>query len=200
VNQHQARTGTADGAGTDRARLTSDVVDALRRYGTDAAQLGHAFAALHGLQPADLQALVAIMSAEGSAPLTPGGLRQHLGLSSGGTSYVIDRLADAGHVRRDRDDPADHRVVHLRHTDQGMATGTAFFGPLGELVEALMGQFDDAELTVVRRFLTGAAEAVHTHLADLERRPDRPRQRARGRASPGGPTPPPSGGSGDGAA
>ena len=57
--------------------------------------------------PADLRALVAIMSAEGNGtPLTAGQLREHLSLSSGGASLVIDRLERAGHIRRARDDPA----------------------------------------------------------------------------------------------
>jgi MarR family protein len=82
------------------------IIDALRRYGTDSSRLGHAFAGLHQLQPADLCALVAIMSAEGNgAPLTAGQLREHLGLSSGGASLVIDRLERAGHIRRARDHP-----------------------------------------------------------------------------------------------
>lgn len=149
-------------------RVRWEIVDALRRYGTDSSRLGHAFAARHDLQPADVQALVAIMSAEGAGhPLTPGRLRMHLGLSSGGTSYVIDRLEKAGHVRRARDHPSDSRVVHLRYTHQGMATGMAFFGPLGQLTEAAMDQFNPAELAVVGRFLTAAADAMHDHLASL---------------------------------
>jgi DNA-binding MarR family transcriptional regulator len=166
------------------------IVDALRRYGTDAARLGHAFAALHQLQPADLQALVAVMSAEGAGrPLTPGLLRQHLGLSSGGTSYVIDRLEKAGHVRRARDDPQDNRVVHLRYTDSGMATGMAFFGPLGARTQAVIDRFSPDEQDIVRRFLDDAVASVREHLTELEQQtgpppsatapPTRPRDRRR---------------------
>lgn len=152
------------------ARTRWQIVDALRRYGTDSAKLAHAFATDHDLQPADVQALVAIMGAEGAGhPLTPGRLRTHLGLSSGGTSYVIDRLERAGHVRRVRDHPSDSRVVHLRYTDQGMATGMAFFGPLGRLTDAAMDQFDPAELAVVSRFLGAAADAMRDHLESLTR-------------------------------
>ena len=44
------------------------------------------------------------MSAEGNGtPLTAGQLREHLGLSSGGASLVIDRLERAGHIHRARD-------------------------------------------------------------------------------------------------
>ncbi len=146
------------------------IIDALRRYGTDSARLGHAFAALHDLQPTDLQALVAIMSAEGAGhPLTPGRLRDHLGLSSSGTSYVIDRLERRRHIRRARETPTDNRVVHLRYTEQGMATGMAFFGPLGQRTEAVIDQFDENERAVIARFLEAAAASLHDHLADLEK-------------------------------
>jgi DNA-binding MarR family transcriptional regulator len=165
--EHSTRSGSA------RSLDARAIVDALRRYGTDSARLGHSFASLHQLQPADLQALVAIMTAEQDGePLTPGQLSRHLGLSSGGTSYVIDRLAAAGQVRRSRDHPSDNRVVHLHHTDQGSAAAMAFFGPLAQAVDAVLDQFDDAQLETVRRFITGTAQAMHDHLAGPEQ-PDR---------------------------
>ena len=156
-------------------RLRWSIIDALRRYGTDSTRLGHAFAELHQLQPADLRALVAIMSAEGNGtPLTAGQLREQLGLSSGGASLVIDRLERAGHIRRSRDDPADNRVVHLRYTEQGMATGLAFFGSLGDRANAILDLFSNSELQVIQKFITAMADSVREHVHDLEHgsRPD----------------------------
>ena len=153
-------------------RIRWTIIDALRRYGTDSARIGHAFAELHHLQAADLRALVAIMSAEGNGrPLTAGQLRDHLGFSSGGASLVIDRLERAGHIRRARDHPADNRVVHLRYTDQGRATGLAFFGSLGDRANAILDEFSDAELEVVARFITAMADSAHQQVRDLERGP-----------------------------
>ena len=155
-----------------QGRLRWSIIDAMRRYGTDSARLAHAFAELHRLQPADLRALVAIMSAEGNGtPLTAGQLREHLGLSSGGTSLVIDRLEHAGHIRRARDHPSDNRVVHLRYTEQGMATGLAFFGSLGDRANAILDQFSHDELLVIQKFVTAMAESVSQHVHDLERGP-----------------------------
>lgn len=156
-------------AANDQARIRWTIIDALRRYGTDSSRLGHAFAELHQLQPADLRALVAIMSAEGNgAPLTAGQLREHLGLSSGGASLVIDRLERAGHIRRARDHPADNRVVHLRYTDQGRATGLAFFGSLGDRAHAIMNQFSDQDLQVIAAFITAMADSAHQQVRNLE--------------------------------
>ena len=162
-------------ADDDQARLRWVIIDALRRYGTDSGRIGHAFAELHRLQAADLRALVAIMSAEGNGtPLTAGQLREQLGLSSGGASLVIDRLEQAGHIRRARDHPADNRVVHLRYTDQGKATGLAFFGSLGDRAHAILDGFTEDELGVIARFITAMADSAHQHLRDLEDRPPSP--------------------------
>jgi len=158
-------------AGDDQARIRWIIIDALRRYGTDSGRIGHAFAELHRLQAADLRALVAIMSAEGNGtPLTAGQLREQLGLSSGGASLVIDRLEQAGHIRRARDHPADNRVVHLRYTDQGRATGLAFFGSLGDRTHAILDGFTEDELQVIARFITAMADSARQHVQELEGR------------------------------
>jgi len=158
-------------AGGDRAQIRWIIIDALRRYGTDSGRIGHAFAELHRLQAADLRALVAIMSAEGNGtPLTAGQLREQLGLSSGGASLVIDRLEQAGHIRRARDHPTDNRVVHLRYTDQGRATGLAFFGSLGDRAHAILDGFTEDELQVIARFITAMADTARQHVRELEGR------------------------------
>jgi DNA-binding MarR family transcriptional regulator len=157
------------------SRIRWSIIDALRRYGTDSARLGHAFAALHQLQPTDLQALVAIMSAEGKGtPLTAGQLRTHLGLSSGGTSLVIDRLEAVGHIRRARDHPSDNRVVHLRYTDRGRATGMAFFGSLGGRANTILDGFSHDDLETILRFIGAMADAVHEQVQGLTGPPPGP--------------------------
>ena len=100
--------------------------------------------------------------------LTPGALREHLGLCSGRTSYVIDRLANAGHVRRARDHPHGSRVVHVRDTEQGMGTVTTFFGPLDQRTQAVIDQFSPAEQDTSFRFIAGADESMNAHLIELE--------------------------------
>jgi DNA-binding MarR family transcriptional regulator len=144
------------------------IVDALRRYGQDAARLGEAFATRNALLPADLRALVAIMQAERSgAPLTPGRLRDILRLSSGGTTVVVDRLERNGHVERSRDHP-DHRVVHLRQTPTGARTGESFFAPLVSRTRTVIAEFTPEEQAAIARFLERAAAELREHLDELE--------------------------------
>jgi DNA-binding MarR family transcriptional regulator len=150
-------------------KRTWAIIDALRRYGTGSTRLTQTFAAQHGLQQSDLQALVAIMAAEGAdEPLTPGRLQKHLGLSSAGTTYVIDRLEKAGYVQRTQDHPRNRRMVQLRYTEQGMATAMDFFGPIGERTASIVSQFSAADQQVIHRFVTTIAEVMQENIEQLE--------------------------------
>lgn len=152
---------------TERDRLREEIVNLLRSYSVEAQQVGHAFAQRHGLHPTDLQALIAVMHAEGRGePLTPGRLGEAIGLSSGATTAAIDRLERAGHLRRSRES-TDRRVVHLRYGEPGMALAVQFFGPLGKRTDQVMADFSDAELALVRRFLSGMQDALSSHHADV---------------------------------
>ena len=76
------------------------------------------FSAAHELHPTDMTALNLIMTAR--SPMTPGALAKALNLSASATTSVLDRLARAGHVVRDRD-PEDRRRVELRVLDAATA-------------------------------------------------------------------------------
>lgn len=89
-------------------------------------RLVHSFAHTQGLHATDVQALGAILDAD--EPLTPGRLRDHLGLSSGAVTACLDRLERAGHIRRSRDS-ADRRVVHLHYEPTARAAARSFFMP-----------------------------------------------------------------------
>ena len=154
----------------ERDDLRADVVDLLRLYSIEAQHVAHAFAGRAGLHFTDLQALIAVMHAERRGdPLTPGRLGETLGLSSGATTAVIDRLERAGHLRRTRES-ADRRVVHLRYGEPGMELAVAFFAPLGARSHAVMDGFSRAELESVRRFLSGMLGAITEHHRELRTR------------------------------
>ncbi|MBB5825367.1 DNA-binding MarR family transcriptional regulator [Micromonospora carbonacea subsp. aurantiaca] len=165
---------------TRREQLVADITNDLRRYSTDAQHVGHAFAALHGLNGTDLHALIAVMDAElAGAPITPGRLGEKLNLSSGSVTALIDRLERAGHVRRDRD-TGDRRKVFLRYADPGAALAMEFFQPLGRRTDAAMADFGDDELEVVRRFLTAMVATMREHLDQVRAtRPEPPRRAPR---------------------
>jgi DNA-binding MarR family transcriptional regulator len=160
-------TKTRAGETAERQRLRTRLVDLLNSYASEANHIGHAFAGRHRLHGPDLHALLAVMHAErAGTPLTPGRLGETMGLSSGATTAMIDRLERDGHLRRARES-TDRRVVHLHYGESGMALAQAFFTPLAPRTDAVMAGFDVAELQVVERFVQGMVETLLTYREEL---------------------------------
>jgi DNA-binding MarR family transcriptional regulator len=163
-------TETLAGETAERQRLRSRLVDLLNAYSSEANHIGHAFAGRNNLHGPDLHALLAVMHAErAGAPLTPGRLGEAMGLSSGATTAMIDRLERGGHLRRARES-TDRRVVHLRYGESGMSLAMAFFTPLAPRTDAVMEKFDVAELQVVERFVQGMVDALLDYRHELRDR------------------------------
>lgn len=147
----------------DPERLRDDLVEQMQNYSVEIRQIIDAFAQRHHLHTTDLKALLEVMAAEGRGdPLTPGRLGEALGLSSGATTAVVDRLERGGHLRRTRES-ADRRVVHLRYDRAGFELASQFFRPIGRRSRAVMDEFTPAELEVVHRFLRSMNEALAAH-------------------------------------
>jgi DNA-binding MarR family transcriptional regulator len=140
-----------------------ELVRLLQDYALEAERLSQVFAERHDMHVTDLSALLAVMQADRAGePLTPGRLGRRLGLSSGATTAVIDRLERADHVRRARDD-RDRRRVTLHYGSAADQVATAFFGPLGARMDALLDGYDAAELNAARRFLADASALVREY-------------------------------------
>ena len=135
----------------------------LRRLNVELDAVGQRFADLHGLNRTDVRALVAIMDAarRGQA-LTAGGLGDAVDLRSASVTALVDRLERVGHVRRVRD-ADDRRRVALEISESAMAAGVEHFGGLQRDLVAAMGDYSDAELAVVRRFLEEMTEVIARH-------------------------------------
>ena len=107
----------SESGGSRHQQLVSRIGALLRRLQVGGDKISTTFAGRQGLHQTDLAALIHIMDAEAaSAPLTPGQLQSALGLSSGATTSVVDRLERQGHARRDRD-TVDRRRIHLHFSD-----------------------------------------------------------------------------------
>jgi DNA-binding MarR family transcriptional regulator len=152
--------------------LRAEIIDLLRSYSVESQRLVEVFAATHGLHHTDLRALVAVLHAEQRGqPLTPGELREEVGLSSGATTSLIDRLESSGHLRRVRDDP-DRRRVRLHYDPSGLMLAQDFFGPLGERSARVMDCFTTEELETVARFLRAMNDTLARHRQGLRRLED----------------------------
>jgi DNA-binding MarR family transcriptional regulator len=121
-----------------------------------------AFARAHGLHDTDVRALIHLLDADrAGVPATAGWLGAQLGLTSPSTTALIDRLEAAGHVVRERSS-ADRRKVEIRVSDQAVALGWAFFGPLLTGMVDVMRSFDAAELDTIERFLSEAESVTRS--------------------------------------
>jgi DNA-binding MarR family transcriptional regulator len=117
-----------------------------------------------GVNRTDLHCLNAI---ENSGGLTAGQLAAEAGLTTGAVTGVIDRLEEAGFVRR-VPDPNDRRRVKLEVTQKFYARADKIWGPLAaDWVSTLTSRFTAAELERIIEFLRATNEVGKRHLDRL---------------------------------
>lgn len=115
------------------------------------------FSAAHELHPTDMTALNLIMTAR--SPMTPGALAKALNLSASATTSVLDRLAKAGHVVRERD-PDDRRRVSLHVLADAHELTATFFQPLAREFASAWSGLSAEDREVVARFLATTTSAT----------------------------------------
>lgn len=150
-----------------RAELESLISADLRALTSESDQIGQLFAASQDVRIADFNALLHIMVAEtAGAPITSGELRNRMGLSGAAITYMVDRLIESGHIRRESH-PADRRKVVLRYAPAGLDTARSFFTPLRRHTHAALAGLPDAELAAAHRVFTALITAMRAFQADL---------------------------------
>lgn len=155
--------------GTRREGEAIEVGRLLRRLQAEGDRLNSAVATRQGVNQTDMSALMHIMEADlAGQPLTPTGLQRVLGLSSGATTSVIDRLEAAGHSRRERD-TTDRRRVILRYDEGAREVGQRYFVPLAREISEILDGLSDEEAATVHQFLAGVIEVYAGHSARVGR-------------------------------
>jgi DNA-binding MarR family transcriptional regulator len=116
-----------------------------------------------GLNRTDQRALDLVGRAGSIAPTA---LARALGMSTGATSTVLDRLEAAGFIDR-RPDPRRRRGTVVLMTDDARIRCSAIFDPV-IAATALHAQLcSDAELTVISEFLASHRAALNDHLDSI---------------------------------
>jgi MarR family transcriptional regulator, organic hydroperoxide resistance regulator len=150
-----------------RERLESEISTDIRAMAAVSEQIGLFFAAKHDLRPNDFRALMHIMVADMEGrPLTSGDLARLLGMSSAAMTYLVERMIESGHIRRESD-AADRRKVILRYDEHGMEVARGFFTPLGARTRQALAEFPDADLDTAHRVFVALIDAMREHYADL---------------------------------
>jgi DNA-binding MarR family transcriptional regulator len=164
----------AHDAPPDRAELEKRLSADMRAITAQSDRIGRHFAHTNEVSSSDFHALLHIMVAEtAGAPLTSAQLRQRMEVSPAAITYLVDRMIDSGHIRREPD-PEDRRKWLLRYEDRGMALAQEFFKPLGVHLSAAMADLSDADLVAAHRVFTAMITAMSTFEDELVIRPAQP--------------------------
>jgi DNA-binding MarR family transcriptional regulator len=152
---------------SSRAELESAISADLRELMSESDQISRLFATTHDVRPTDFRALLHIMVAETAGqPMTSGDLSHRMGLSGAAITYLVDRLIESGHLRRDSH-PADRRKVILRYSESGMDTARSYFTPLAAHVESAFEGLTDADLAAAHRVFTAFNAAMRRFQDEL---------------------------------
>ncbi|SMX94388.1 DNA-binding transcriptional regulator, MarR family [Brevibacterium sp. Mu109] len=104
----------------------------------------------HGLRVTDLQTLHLMVLRDDIR--TPRQISTATGMPTSTVTKVIDRLEQAGYVRR-APDPSDRRKTRIELIDAAIAPLQTLYGTLDSEFDAVSGQFSTAELDTVARYL-----------------------------------------------
>lgn len=136
--------------------LRDDLIQRLALLGeiesTQTALFHEQAAATYGLGVRDMKALSILLN---DGPQSAGALVEHLGVTSGAVTGVVDRLIAAGVARRSPD-PADRRRVIIEADQAGLASRPNIYEHIGAAFGRLYATYTDDQL----QFLVAHSEAA----------------------------------------
>jgi len=94
---------------------------------------------------------------ERRGPMTAGQLAEESGLSSGAVTFVLDRLEEAGVVKRRRD-TEDRRRIWVELVPSAQRRLEKMQAPIKEEMRVVSQRFKEEELAVVRDFMREAKQ------------------------------------------
>lgn len=162
-------TGVAD----QRMRLERRMGADLRELTSESDWIARGFADQNNISANEFRALLFVMLAEGAGvQLTAGDLRRQMGLSGAAITYLVERMTETGHLRRETD-PSDRRKVILRYADHGMGVAMQFFTRVAEHNHLAMAGLPDSDLEAADRVfaaMVAGMKAFRAEMTPAERR------------------------------
>lgn len=136
---------------------------ALRDFTRAAVDVDYVLARRIGLRPMDYTALNHVFTADGD--IGPHELSDRLGISTGSTSELVDRLERSGHVERRRSDE-DRRRVGLQPTTHAVEEVLSELAPIFSALDTLAEDYTPTERSLVCDFLRRAAQVMRDYQPD----------------------------------
>lgn len=134
--------------------MRSDASQVYRRYLSAVMLHGHASARACGLGATDLYALNILQL---SGAMTPGELAERTGLTTGPTTRLIDRLEQAGYVRR-VPDAGDRRKIIVEPVGKPLELDRVM-APARQKIGEILGDCTPEQLDALFDYFTRAAQA-----------------------------------------
>ncbi|MGF2945369.1 MarR family winged helix-turn-helix transcriptional regulator [Mycobacterium sp. Lab-001] len=132
----------------------------LRAITAQSDRIGRHFARTNDVNSNDFHALLHIMVSETAGnPLTLAQLGQRMDVSPAAITYLVDRMIESGHIRREAD-PQDRRKWLLRYENSGMELAREFFTPLGKHVSHALAELSDDDLRAAHRVFSAMIDAM----------------------------------------
>lgn len=164
----------AQDAPPDRTDLEKQLSADMRAITAQSDRIGRHFARENDVGSSDFHALLHIMVSETAGkPLTLADLKQRMDVSPAAITYLVDRMIEAGHIRREPD-PDDRRKWLLRYEESGMTLAHAFFRPLGIHLSKALAEFSDKDLLAAHRVFAAMIAAMSTFEDELAGQPPNP--------------------------
>jgi DNA-binding MarR family transcriptional regulator len=148
----------------ERAELEVAFATAMRRTGSLMQLMGQAAADRIGINNTDLNCLN-ILSFSGH--MTAGELAKATGLTTASITGVIDRLEEAGFVRRERDPHDRRRVVVRLSLDKAVSDVASVFAPMLRDWREMARRYSDDELRLIVDFYGRVEQVFRKHLIRL---------------------------------
>jgi DNA-binding MarR family transcriptional regulator len=147
-----------------RAALMQELEHAMRRSSAQGAIFGQTIANHVGISNSDMECLDFLIL-EGR--VTAGRLAELTGLTTGAITGVVDRLEQAGMVRRERD-ADDRRKVFVAAVPENIAKIGRFYEHLQRAMLKVWDGYSDAELRLLLRFATQGYETMLAATEELK--------------------------------
>lgn len=156
------------------------VLRSLRQVNLQGSLFGQRVAIQFGLSESDIEALEVLID---SGAATAGKLSDLMGLTTGAVTRVIDRLEQAGYVRR-VPDPTDRRRVIVELVPERIAAVESTISRVTDKSASEIGHYSEAELAVINDFLSRMAAITHAEATALRDTPTSPAEGASEHTAP----------------
>ncbi len=147
----------------ERRQGIEGVVRALRRVNFQGSIFGQTIAIRLGLSESDIDALELLID---TGAATAGKLSEVMGLTTGAVTRVVDRLEQAGYVRRVTD-PADRRRVVIEVVPERVATIESLLDSLERAAAEEVDRYTPEQLATINDFLSRMADLTQSESARL---------------------------------